>query len=151
MSITAENQPIVFLLCALCGIIIGIIFDLFRVHRTFFKVSKVSLVIADLIFWVLSGFVALEFIIWANNGVLRVFEFIGISVGAFVYLMFISKFFRKIATFVFRLLNILAKFVLKIILFPIVFIIKRLKKPFFAVVYGFKAGGKRFKRFAKKI
>ena len=151
MSITTENQPLIFLWCVLCGIIIGIIFDLFRVHRTFFKVSKIGVGIADFIFWLLSGFVALEFIIIFNNGILRVFEFIGIFVGAMLHILFLSKFFRKATIFLLKQLNRIARFILKIIFFPLVFIIKRLRKPFFAVIYGFKSGGKRFKRFAKKI
>ena len=151
MNITTENQAIIFFLCILCGTIISLIFDLFRIHRTFFKLSKLALALADALFWVIASFTCLHFIIMFNSGTLRLFQFTGFFIGALLYFTYLSKSFRKITTFLLALLNKTAIFILKVILLPLALFYKLLRKPFFAVLYGIKSSSKRLSRFAKKI
>ena len=151
MSITSQNQIIVFILCVFCGIIIGIIYDLFRIHRTFFKVTNSTVIIADCFFWLIASILSFQFIMLSNNGNLRLFEFLGFLAGFFIHFSFISKAFTKITVLLFKLLNKASKFILKIIFLPILFFIKVFRKPYFLLIYGFKANYKRLIRFSKKI
>jgi len=151
MEITSQNQILVFFMCVVCGLLIGTIYDLFRIHRTIFKPRKYSIILGDCFFWLLTSFVSLQFIISFNSGNLRLFEFLGIIIGVFLYLAYLSKFCSKIVVFLYKLLNKLARFLLKVVLFPLVFFIKKMKKPCFLLIYGFKANLGRLKRFSKKI
>jgi len=151
MDITTNSQAIIFLLCVLCGIVIGLVFDLFRVQRTFSNASKTSLAMSDIIFWLIASLLAIEFIVFFNNGVLRFFEFLGFALGALIYFSFLSKFFRKIISFLLKIMNWIAIILLRIIFFPLILIYKIFKKPYFTVIYGFKSSSKRLSRFAKKI
>ena len=151
MDITSQNQYIIFLMCFVCGIIIGIIYDFFRIHRIFLKSTKISVIIADSFFWLLASYTSLQFIMLFNNGILRFFEFLAILLGTIIYITYISKVFTKIIIFLLKLLNKFSKLFLKIIFFPILFLCKVLKKPYFLIIYGYKTNFQRLKRFSKKI
>jgi len=151
MEITSQNQYIVFLMCIVCGVIIGAIYDFFRLHRTFFKSTKVSIIFADCFFWLLASYTSLQFIMLWGNGILRLFQFLGILLGLIIYISYISKIFTKVIIFLLKLLNKFSKLILKILLLIISLFIKAFKKPYFILIYGYKTSLKRLARFSKKI
>ena len=86
------NQANLFLIFTIDGIIIGVLFDIFRILRKSFKTSDIVTYIEDIIFWILTGFIILYSIFVFNNGQLRLFMFLGIILGAFIYMLFISSY-----------------------------------------------------------
>ena len=105
----------------LTGIIIGILFDCFRILRRSFKTADWITYIQDIIFWILTGIIILFSIFKFNNGEIRSYIILGIFFGILIYMITISKFVVKYSVFVIQKLK-------KIISYPINIIINILKK-----------------------
>ena len=85
MDATIINQAYLFGIYSVCGIIIGIFFDLFRILRRSFKTPDIITYIEDIIFGILTG-VFLIFIIFVfNNGELRFYIFIALILSLIEY------------------------------------------------------------------
>lgn len=87
------SQERVFLLFFIIGIIIGGVFDFFRVIRKAFKTPDYITLIQDIIFFLLSGTIIIWGIIKLNNGEVRLFLFIAIFFGILIYFLTISNFY----------------------------------------------------------
>lgn len=122
------TQGQIFILFFLLGIVIGSIYDIFRVIRKNFKTSDFVTQIEDIIFLIISGILILCFILKFCIGEIRFYVFIAIFLGILLYFLTISKPYVII-------LNIIAKFCKKILSFfvnlikiPYIFIKKHIKK-----------------------
>lgn len=116
------NQLYIFLCFFLTGIVIGILFDIFRILRRSFKTWDIVTYIQDFVFWILTGVILLYSIFTFNNGELRAFVFVGILLGVTVYILLVSKYFIKIAVKIILIIK-------KILFYPINFIKKYIIKP----------------------
>lgn len=101
------NQAYLFFIFTINGILIGLLFDFFRISRKVFKTNDVMTYIEDILFWILTGIIVLYSIFAFNNGELRLFMFLGIILGAFFYMIFISSYVIKINV---KIINFLKKF-----------------------------------------
>lgn len=101
------NQAYLFLIFAINGILIGLLFDFFRISRKVFNTNDIVTYLEDILFWILAGAIMLYSIFVFNNGELRLYMFLGIILGAFVYLLFISSYIIKINV---KIINTLKKF-----------------------------------------
>ena len=86
-----QNQTYLFLVFSLTGVIIGILFDFFRILRKSFKTSDIITYLEDIIFWILTGFIVLYNIWYFNNGEIRLFMILGIIMGAIIYMLTLSN------------------------------------------------------------
>ena len=135
------EQLISFSIFIIIGLIIGFIFDIFRVLRKVTKTPDFFTYIEDIFFWTISMFIILISIFIFNNGELRLYIFIGIISGVILYLIFISKYFirlgffcintlKKIMLMLFYPLKFVLNIIKKIFLKPISFIVNNLLKKF---------------------
>jgi spore cortex biosynthesis protein YabQ len=85
------SQEQIFVFFFIIGIIIGIIFDIFRAIRKSFKTPDSITLIEDTIFLVISGLLLISSIIKLNNGEIRFYLFIAIFLGILIYSLTISK------------------------------------------------------------
>lgn len=122
------TQGQIFILFFLLGIVIGSIYDIFRVIRKNFKTSDFVTQIEDIIFLIIAGILMLCFILKFCIGEIRFYVFIAIFLGILLYFLTISKPYVII-------LNIIAKFCKKVLSFfvnlikiPYIFIKKYIKK-----------------------
>ena len=114
-----ENQFFLFLIFIVNGILIGILFDFFRILRKSFKTNDFFTYLEDIIFWIITGIILLYSIFTFNNGEIRLFMFIGVLVGIILYILSISSFIIKInVTILTFFKNIIIK-IFNIIVFPI--------------------------------
>lgn len=125
------NQAYLFLIFVLNGLLIGFLFDVFRILRISFKTKDFVTYIEDIIFWILTGVIVLYSIFVFNNGEIRFFMFLGIGIGVVLHITLFSNylingsvkiigFFKKVIG---SIINILKK--------PFVILIRGLKKIFF--------------------
>ena len=84
-----ENQAYLFLVFSLTGVILGVLFDFFRVLRKTFKTGDFVTYIEDILYWILAGIIILYNIWFFNDGEIRVFMILGILMGAIIYLSLI--------------------------------------------------------------
>lgn len=88
MQIYSQEQ--IFIFFFIIGIILGVVFDFFRVIRKSFKISDFSTLIQDIVFLIFSGILIITSIIKLNGGEVRLFLFLGIFFGTLIYLLTIS-------------------------------------------------------------
>lgn len=62
-----NNQAYTFIIFVINGIIIGFLFDCFRIIRKSFKTSDIITYIEDILFWIIAGITTLYFIFIYNN------------------------------------------------------------------------------------
>lgn len=133
----AQNQAYLFIVFSLTGVIIGLLFDFFRILRRSFKTSNIITYFEDVLFWILTGVLILYNIWYFNNGEIRIYMFLGIIMGGLIYM--------------FTLSNIIISLLSKIL----ISIVKALKLPFktlFSIFHKFfTVIMKIFNNFPKKL
>lgn len=125
-----SNQANLFLIFTIEGVIIGLIFDIFRILRKSFKTGDVITYIQDILFWIITGVLILYSIFIFNYGEIRLFMFVGILLGTMIYMLSISRYVIKISVTVIEFLKKIILFIFKIVNFPFKFIYKTFKKIF---------------------
>jgi spore cortex biosynthesis protein YabQ len=128
------SQANLFLIFTLDGILIGLLFDLFRILRKSFKTADVVTYIEDTIFWLLTGIIILYSIFVFNNGEIRLFMFIGILLGIAFYLLLFSKYVIKVSVTMINIVKNVIMWVYSILTMPIKFIYKIIKRPIKIIV-----------------
>ena len=132
------EQLINFIYFIITGMILSIVFDIFRVLRKSFKTSDIITNIQDILFGIITGMILLSSIFLFNNGELRLYLFLGIAFGIIIYMLSISKYFIKINVAIINFIKkiiilltkpfkILFKFIKRLFFKPISFIIINIK------------------------
>jgi len=114
-----SNQLYVFLIYCLCGVIIGVFFDVFRILRKSFKTPDVITYIQDVIFWLLTGLFLLYVIFKFNNGEIRSYIFIGLGLGGLFYLLVFSKVFIKINVIIIKYIKLIIGKIIIVLIYPL--------------------------------
>ena len=100
-----NNEFNVFLSFVLIGLIIGFLFDFFRILLRSYKTPDAVTIIEDIIFWITSGILILLGIFVLNEGKIRAYLFLGLIAGIFLYIAVISKYVMKIGLKIFNVFN----------------------------------------------
>lgn len=125
------NQAILFLIFCINGIIIGLLFDFFRILRRSFKTHDIVTYIQDVLFWILTGFILLYSIFTFNNGEIRLFMFLGVALGIIFYMLCLSSYIIKVNVIIIKFFkNIIIK-IFGIISIPFKAIYNLMRKIFF--------------------
>ena len=131
----AQNQAYLFLVFSLTGVMIGILFDFFRILRRSIKTSNIITYAEDVLFWILTGLLVLYNIWYFNNGEIRIYMFLGIILGVLIYMSTLSnilvKIFSKILQTIIKALELPFKTIIAIfrkIITAIVTIFKKIMK-----------------------
>ena len=72
------NQAYIFLVFIINGLIIGLVFDIFRIFRKSFKTPNIITYIEDILFWIISALIIMYSLFVFNNGQFRAYIFVGI-------------------------------------------------------------------------
>ena len=123
-----ENQAYLFLVFSLTGVVLGVLFDFFRVLRKTFKTEDFVTYIEDILYWILAGIIILYNIWFFNDGEIRVFMILGILMGAITYCLTLSPIFIKIDYFFMKKIKGVFTLLYNILKIPIEFMINLLKK-----------------------
>ena len=116
-----------FIFYMICGCVIGILFDIFRIIRKSFKISDFHTYIEDLVFGIILGLFLIYILFILNKENIRLYMIISISLGIVFYWKTISKYFIDINV---RLIRFIKTVLYYILLKPIKLIIKAMKKIF---------------------
>ena len=125
-----ENQAYIFLLFILNGILIGMLFDMFRILRRSFKTADSITYIEDILFWLLTGFMTLYFIFTFNHGEIRGYLFIGILLGIVLYMVSLSKYIIKVSVTIITFFKTVIGKIIHFVLAPFRFLFNIIKKLF---------------------
>ena len=125
------NQASLFLIFIANGLLIGILFDFFRILRRVFQTSNLLTYIEDFLFWVLTGAIILYFIFIFNNGEIRLYMFLAIGIGVIIYMLLLSTHFIKINVTIINFCKQILSKTLYIATIPLKYFCKLIKKLFF--------------------
>ncbi len=106
-----------FLISILWGVIILFVYDFLRIFHRIIKHNTIILAIEDIIFWVVASVFIFAMIYNSNNGIIRGFSVIGVSLGMVFYHYTISNF----------IVNSITKLI-KLLLTPFTMAIKMVKR-----------------------
>lgn len=107
------NQLYIVISFFLSGIIIGLLFDIFRITRKSFKTPNIIIYIEDVLFWILTGVIILTTIFLCTDGQIRLYMIFVLITGAFIYFALISKYFIKINVKILNIFKSCIQFVLR--------------------------------------
>lgn len=125
------NQAYLFLIFVINGLLIGFLFDIFRILRISFKTKDFVTYIEDILFWIITGIIVLYSVFVFNNGEIRFFIFLGIIIGIILYMTIFSTYIIKVNVSIIKILKKLFENTLKIIKIPFIYVGKITKKIFF--------------------
>lgn len=126
----AQNQAYLFLVFSITGVIIGVLFDIFRILRRTIKTSNIITYIEDVLFWILTGLLILYNIWYFNNGEIRIYMFLGIVIGVLIYMLTLSNILIKIFSKILQT-------IIKVIELPIKTIFAFFRKIFTIIIKNF--------------
>lgn len=113
------------------GILIGFLFDTFRILRKTFKVTDTITYLQDISFWILAGILTIYFIFNFNNGEIRFYILLGILLGILFYILTISKYIINGSVLVISIIKNIINKIIQIIFYPLKVTINFLKKLLF--------------------
>ena len=102
MLMSTANQAYVFLSTVYTGMIIGLIYDLNRMVRRIFRPGRSIVGVLDLLFWLTAAVIVFVVLYFANNGEIRLYNFIGLAVGWCLYLLTISPWVLKLLDLLYK-------------------------------------------------
>lgn len=118
----------IFLTSIYGGIIVGLVYDLYKSLRYLSKPSKVINYIGDFIFWIIMSYVFFYALIKINWGEIRGYILFGFFLGIIVYRVIFSKYiyptFIKVATLIKKVIG----FFISLIFYPFKYLKRRSSK-----------------------
>lgn len=87
-----------FFISILWGAIILFAYDLLRILRRIIKHNNIGLAIEDIVFWILVSVFIFSMIYRENNGIIRGFSIMGVTIGMVLYHYLISDIFVNLIT-----------------------------------------------------
>lgn len=135
------NQGYIFMIFILNGILIGLLFDIFRILRKTFTTKDFITYIEDILFWIITGIIVLYSVFRFNNGEIRLYMFVAIFIGVISYMLLLSSHVIKINVHIINFIKKVVGKILNIIIKPF--------KSFFGFLY--KIFVKPLKKFFIKI
>lgn len=144
MSVTVNSQAYIFLCTVFGGMVIGLVYDIFRIKRRAFKTGVTLTFVEDLLFWVIVAVVMFTTVYYSNEGELRSYLFLGTLLGIILYALLLSKFIMNSSMFIINVLGKIIKAIWFIISYPVKIILRLLAIPV-------KASSKYLKKSAHSI
>lgn len=150
-------QVYAFCVTMLIGFLLGIFFDMYRVLRGVIRPRRIITHLGDLLFWFVStGFIFL-LLLFGNWGEIRLYVFIGIGLGALVYLHWCSRitvkllfFILKILSYVLDIIITFLQYLVIILLFPLRILKKIIIVPIGFIGTAMNAGRKQLVRMLRR-
>ena len=129
-----QNQIYLFYIFLLTGILIGMLFDIFRIMRKSFKTSDFATIMQDILFWLFASVLLMYTVFKFNNGEIRSYVIFGIAIGLIAYLVLFSKIVIEVSVVIIEFIKKIIKSVVNIVLYPIKLFFRLLRKLFFKPV-----------------
>ncbi|MDI3477123.1 MAG: hypothetical protein PWQ59_648 [Thermoanaerobacterium sp.] len=129
MVMNVQSQLYSFLVMLYGGMIIAILYDVYKVIRIILKPNRLATDIGDIIFWILGTIVFIFFLYISNYAEIRFYSFLGFLIGILLYNILLSPFVIKLLLLVYRIAkNIFIK-AYKIVAYPFIAVYNMLIVP----------------------
>jgi len=84
------NQPYIFLATVYGGMVLGLVYDIYRMMRKTFKGTRAALIIFDVMFVLSAGVITIGILYYVNMIELRLYTGIGFILGFAIYMAGLS-------------------------------------------------------------
>lgn len=91
----------------------GAIFDTYRVLSGQLRVPRWLIPLLDIVYWVLSTILVFRGLYASNHGQVRVFVFIGLLLGGWIYMRLFSRWIIKLVLLLIRIVKALIRFIIR--------------------------------------
>lgn len=129
MILSMSRQTLLFFTTVGLGMLLGLVFDVFRVFRKTAPHGNWIIQIEDLLFWLTVTLLTFYFLLSRNYGEIRVFTVLGILIGMTCYFVTISRLVMMVSVTVIQFLKRVTMTVLQILLTPFKLIYRLLAPP----------------------
>lgn len=128
MIFDMDRQIAIFIFSLASGIIIGILFDLYRIIRGNENPGNIVTAIEDLLFWILTAMIVFIFMMYTNYAYLSFNIFVYMIVGLIIHLKLLSGFFISIMGKIYDIFTICARVSFYYIFYPFRIIFQKITK-----------------------
>jgi len=90
-TVDFSSQLATFIITVLTGMVLGGVFDFYRIMRGVFRPRWVLTSVADLLYWLLATVIVFGALLLGNWGELRLYVFLGLFAGIVSYYRFLSR------------------------------------------------------------
>ncbi|NLX62151.1 MAG: spore cortex biosynthesis protein YabQ [Tissierellia bacterium] len=118
MDATIRVELYIFITSIYAGLLIGLIYDLYRTVRYFSRPKKLVADIGDILFWLIIALVFFYIMNKSNWAELRGYVFFGTFLGTTIYLKILSKVLYPIMLKIFEGIILAIRWIIKIIKLP---------------------------------
>lgn len=119
MGIHLADQTIVFLLSCAIGMLLGLLYDVFRISRVAVNTAAGVVLVEDVVYFLICAVVTFLFLLSANDGSVRFFLFLGEALGWILYYFTIGSLVMNVSRTIIAAVKAILRFVLRYILYPI--------------------------------
>lgn len=129
MLLSIADQVIILLASVYGGLILGLIFDLYRFVRGIFRFGKTFTVIGDMLFLTVGLILTLMVVYKSSSGLVRVYQLLGFGLGMALYIRFMSDAMQSILrTFMYCIKGLLYN-IIRVLRGPVIVLSNILWKP----------------------
>lgn len=118
MVSTVEVQFLSLVISVFAGIAFSLLFDFYRTINYYIKPSKAFTHFMDLLFWIIAGAVVFMILLRAEFAELRVYTFIGMGAGIFIYFKLFSEYILKFYRWVIYILSKTIRILIIVVIIP---------------------------------
>lgn len=126
---TVSTQATVFLWTIIGGMVIALIYDIFRIFRKAVKTGSLITFMQDILYWIIVAAIMFLTIYYSNDGELRAYLFIGAFLGVVLYALLFSRMIMGSSLFIIKLVTNILKAVVFFTSYPFRMILKILAVP----------------------
>ncbi len=128
MDAVPYTQGYIFFVTFLGGIVIALIWDLYRIFRYYISLGKKGTAVGDILFWLICLGIGLRIIVYSSWGNLRWFMFLGFLLGGAFYFYAFSKAVLKILIYVVKIIILFIMFIWFLISYPFILLQYQIEK-----------------------
>ncbi|MBP1932476.1 spore cortex biosynthesis protein YabQ [Ammoniphilus resinae] len=123
-----ETQLVTMILMVACGVTMGLLYDTYRVMKGQTGMEGLLVLICDLLFWASCTFLVFGTLLRINEGIVRIYLFLGMGIGAWLYFVLFHTFYIKWFLRFIRLVKAIYRFVVRtieiLLVKPLIFLYK---------------------------
>ncbi|HAQ41846.1 MAG TPA: hypothetical protein DCM73_14125 [Clostridiales bacterium] len=127
MDYLPYSQEYMLAVSVMGGMLLGFIWDIYRLFRHYIKLGSVGTAMGDIVYWIVSIYISVNLIFDLSYGNVRLFILLGFLLGALLYFYGISRYILKASIFVVDTILKVLKKILNLLLIPVRFLINLLK------------------------
>lgn len=124
-------QFLTLYLMAGSGVVLGIGFDIIEVLAHEFRLRRWTTALMDIGYWLVATLFVFQVLVYANDGQVRMFVFIGLFVGVIIYFYLLSRIVRLtvngVLTFFLRLLRGVGRILYTLLIRPLLYLYRLLQ------------------------